>query len=87
MENVEDGNFDYSVSTDLKNAMLKSIWGQPKELVIPSSAKFTFEGKENVVSVTSIGERVAGRNTKTESVTIPASIENIASDVLLDIQS
>lgn len=81
LEYVNDGNFDYSVSTDLKNAVLKSISSQPKELVIPSSVKFTFEGKEHVVSVTSIGERVAGRNTKTESVTIPASIENIASDV------
>lgn len=78
---VNDGNFYYSVSTDLKNAMLESISSQPKVLVIPSSAKFTFEGKEHVVSVTSIGESVAGRNTKTESVTIPASIENIASDV------
>ena len=83
LENVEDGNFYYSVSTDLKNAMLKSIWEQPKEkeLVIPSSVKFTFEGKEHVVSVTSIGEGFAVRKTKTESVTIPASIENIASDV------
>lgn len=83
LENVEDGNFYYSVSTDLKNAMLKSIWEQPKEkeLVIPSSVKFTFEGKEHVVSVTSIGEGFAVGKTKTESVTIPASIENIASDV------
>lgn len=81
LENVNDGNFDYSVSPDLKNAMLESISSQPKELVIPSSAKFTFEGKEHVVSVTSIGERFAERNTKTESVTIPASIENIASRV------
>lgn len=81
LKNVNDGNFYYSVSTDLKNAMLESISSQPKELVIPSSAKFTFEGKEHVVSVTSIGERFAERNTKTESVTIPASIENIASRV------
>lgn len=81
LEYVNDGDFYYSVSTDLKNAMLKSIYEQPKELVIPSSAKFTFEGKEHVVSVTSIGERVAERNTKTESVTIPASIKNIDSDV------
>lgn len=81
LERVLDGNFYYSVSTDLKNAMLKSISSQPNELVIPSSVKFTFEGKEHVVSVTSIGERFAERNTKTESVTIPASIENIASDV------
>lgn len=83
LENVYDGNFYYSVSTDLKNAMLKSTYEQPKEkeLVIPSSVKFTFEGKEHVVSVTSIGEGFAVRKTKTESVTIPASIENIASDV------
>lgn len=81
LEYVNDGDFYYSVSTDLKNAMLKSIYEQPKELVIPSSVKFTFEGKEHVISVTSIGERFAERNTKTESVTIPASIENIASDV------
>ena len=79
LEYVSDGDFCYSVSTDLKNAMLESIYGQPKELVIPSSVKFTFEGKEHVVSVTSIGERFAEWNTKTESVTIPASIENIAS--------
>ena len=83
LENVYDGNFYYSVSTDLKNAMLKSTYEQPKEkeLVIPSSVKFTFEGKEHVVSVTSIGEGFAVGKTKTESVTIPASIENIASDV------
>ncbi len=80
LENVkdEDGYFYYSV-TELKNAMLEFISSQPKELVIPSSAKFTFERKEYVVSVTSIGERFVERNTKTESVTIPASIENIAS--------
>lgn len=81
LEYVNDGDFYYSVSTDLKNAMLESISSQSKVLVIPSSVNFTFEGKEHVVSVTSIGESVAGRNTKTESVTIPASIENIASDV------
>ena len=83
LENVNDGNFYYSVSTDLKNAMLKSNYRQPKEkeLVIPSSVKFTFEGKEHVVSVTSIGEGFAVGKTKTESVTIPACIENIASDV------
>lgn len=79
LEYVKDGNFGYSVSTDLKNAMLESIYGQPKELVIPSSVKFTFEGKEHVVSVTSIGEDVGMRFPETESVTIPASIENIAS--------
>ena len=80
LENVkdEDQYFYYSV-TELKNAMLEFIPIQPKELVIPSSAKFTFERKEYVVSVTSIGERVVERNTETESVTIPASIENIAS--------
>lgn len=78
LENVKDGYFYYSV-TELKNAMLELIPIQPKELVIPSSAKFTFEGKEYVVPVTGIGESDAGRNTKTESVTIPASIENIAS--------
>ena len=80
LENVkdEDQYFYYSV-TELKNAMLEFITIQPKELVIPSSAKFTFERKEYVVSVTSIGERVVERNTETESVTIPASIENIAS--------
>lgn len=83
LKNVSDGNFYYSVSTDLKNAMLESTYRQPKEkeLVIPSSVKFTFEGKEHVVSVTSIGEGFAVGKTKTESVTIPASIENIASDV------
>lgn len=79
LKNVNDGNFYYSVSTDLKNAMLESISSQPKELVIPSSVKFTFEGKEHVVSVTSIGEDVGMRFPETESVTIPASIENIAS--------
>lgn len=80
LENVkdEDQYFYYSV-TELKNAMLEFITIQPKELVIPSSAKFTFERKEYVVSVTSIGERFVERNTETESVTIPASIENIAS--------
>lgn len=77
LENVKDGYFYYSV-TELKNAMLELIPIQPKELVIPSSAKFTFEGKEYVVPVTGIGESDAW-NTKTESVTIPASIENIAS--------
>lgn len=80
LENVKDGYFYYSV-TELKNAMLEAFSIQPKELVIPSSAKFTFEGKEYVVSVTSIGESVAEWNANTESVTIPASIENIASDV------
>ena len=79
LEYVRDGNFCYSVSPDLKNAMLENVYEEPKELVIPSSVKFTFEGKEHVVSVTSIGEDVGMRFPETESVTIPASIENIAS--------
>ena len=79
LEYVSDGNFCYSVSPDLKNAMLENVYEEPKELVIPSSVKFTFEGKEHVVSVTSIGEDVGMRFPETESVTIPASIENIAS--------
>ena len=78
-EVVGSNGLDYSVSSDMKNAVLTNIFGRPKNLIIASSVNCTYEGKEHVVPVTGIS--VWFWNDKTESVTIPASIENIASDV------
>lgn len=79
---VGSNGLDYSVSSDMKNAVLTGIYGKPKNLIIASSVNCTYEGKEHVVPVTGIS--VWFWNDKTESVTIPASIENIASDVFAD---
>lgn len=87
LESVNNGKFSYSVNPDLKNAVLKSISELPEELVIPSSVKFTFEGKEHVVPVTGMREDLFGRNLSLKSVTIPASIENVASGIFSELEN
>ena len=78
LENVRDGNIYYSVSTDLKNAVLNNFPFE-EEFVIPSTAKIKFEGKEYVVPVTGVREDIFWGHHSLKSVTFPASIENIAS--------
>lgn len=78
-EGAESNGLYYTVSSDMKNAVLTYIPGEPKNLIIASSVNCTYEGKEHVVSVTSIQD--AESNSYVTSVTIPASIKNIDSDV------
>lgn len=76
-ERVESNGLYYSVSSDMKNAVLTYIPGELKNLIIASSVNCTYEGKEHVVPVTGIQCVIS--NFYVTSVTIPASIENIAS--------
>lgn len=78
-EGAESNGLYYTVSSDMKNAVLTYIPGEPKNLIIASSVNCTYEGKEHVVPVTGIQD--AESNSYVTSVTIPASIKNIDSDV------
>lgn len=78
-EGAESNGLYYSVSSDMKNAVLTDIPGEPKNLIIASSVNCTYEGKEHVVPVTGI--QCVSSNSYVTSVTIPASIKNIDSDV------
>lgn len=78
-EGAESNGLYYSVSSDMKNAVLTDIPGSRKNLIIASSVNCTYEGKEHVVPVTGI--QCVSSNSYVTSVTIPASIKNIDSDV------
>ena len=78
-EGAESNGLYYSVSSDMKNAVLTDIPGSRKNLIIASSVNCTYEGKEHVVPVTGI--QCVSSNSYVTSVTIPASIKNIGSDV------
>lgn len=79
-ERVESNGLYYTVSSDMKNAVLTDIpLGNRKNLIIASSVNCTYEGKEYVVPVTGI--QCVNFDIFVTSVTIPASIKNIDSDV------
>lgn len=78
-EGAESNGLYYSVSSDMKNAVLTDIPGSRKNLIIASSVNCTYEGKEHVVPVTGI--QCVSSNSYVTSVTIPASIKNIDSGV------
>lgn len=77
-EGAESNGLYYSVSSDMKNAVLTDIPGRRENLIIASSVNCTYEGKEHVVPVTGI--QCVRSNYYATSVTIPASIKNIDSD-------
>lgn len=78
-EGAESNGLYYSVSSDMKNAVLTDIPRRRENLIIASSVNCTYEGKEHVVPVTGI--QCVRSNSYVTSVTIPASIKNIDSDV------